>query len=147
MPTAGRLAGALCFALLGALLAYLTIPLFKEARVPSFWWPLTIGSGLWAGWVVVGSRVGRGISSAIGNGLTGVAAQVFWILFVLASVEMVQKSLRKSYDSALEAIVNVFELGIGHAVVFGANMDVLTAIVAGGIVCGLIAEFFGRRLP
>ena len=144
MPTAGRLAGALAFAVLGAYLAQLTMPLFKEGRIPSYWLPLTIGAGLWAGWVVVGSRAGRGSRPAIGNGLTGAFAQVFWILFVISGVDMVKKSLRKSYDNPLEALVNVFELGAEHAIALGSS-EVLVTIVVGGIIGGLFTEFFAKR--
>ena len=144
MPTAGRLAGAFAFALLGAYLAYLTIPLFEEGRTPSYWWPLTIGAGFWSGWVVVGSRVGRGTSAAIGNGLTGIAAQLFWTLFLMSGVDMIKKAMRKSYDNVLEAIVNIFELGAEHAVNLG-SMEVIVTALAGGVLCGFFAEFFGRR--
>jgi hypothetical protein len=145
MPTAGRLVGAITFALLGAYLAYLTAPLFKEGRIPSYWWPLTIGAGLWAGWVVVGARVGRGYRAAMGNGITGIAAQIFWILFVLSAVDMIKKSLRKSYDNPLEAVVNVFELGAEHAVVLGTK-EVIVFAIAAAIVSAVLAEYFSRRI-
>lgn len=146
MPTAGRLIGAICFGALGAYLGLLAIPYFEDGRVPSFWWPLVALAGVWSGWVVVGKRGGLGYSSAIGNGLTGVATTIFWILFVTAFADMIQKSFRRSYDDPLEAIVNVFELGIEHGIRL-AQSDVILAALIGGVVAGLITEFFARRYP
>lgn len=146
MPTAGRLAGAIAFGVLGAYLAFITIPLFEEGKQPGYWWFLCIGAGVWSGWVVVGKRAGRGYGSGIGNGLTGVVAQVFWILFIFSSMVMLQKSLRRSYDGPVEAVVNIFELMIEHAMPF-ATSDVLTAIGVGGVLGGLVAEYYGRRYP
>lgn len=146
MPTGGRLVGAICFAALGAYLALLAIPFFEDGQVPSFWWPLCILAGVWSGWVVVGKRVGQGYSAAIGNGLTGTATLIFWIIFVISFVDMIEKSFRRSYDDPLEAIVNVFELGIEHALRLG-QMDVIVAALVGGVIGGIVTEFFGRRLP
>ena len=146
MPTAGRLIGAICFAALGAYLGLLALPYFEDGQVPSYWFPLCAGAGLWSGWVVVGKRAGLGYSSGIGNGLTGVATTIFWILFAISSADMIKKSFRKSYDDPLEAIVNIFELGLEHAIRLGQSEVVVTALV-GGVVAGLITEFFARRYP
>jgi len=146
MPTGGRLVGAICFAALGAYLALLCLSYFEDGQIPRFWWPLCCLAGVWSGWVVVGKRVGLGYSASIGNGLTGTAALVFWIVFVIAFVDMVEKSFRKSYGDPLEAIVNVFELGLEHALRLG-QADVIVAALVGGVIGGLVTEFLGRRLP
>ena len=144
MPTTGRLVGALCFAALGLYLGYLAQPYFEEGRIPSYWWPLCGLAGVWTGWVVVGKRVGLGFSSSIGNGLTGLAAMVFWILFIMSFTDMIKKSFRRSYDDPLEALVNVFQIGIEHAVRLGQS-DVIVAGLVGGVIAGIVTEVFGRR--
>jgi len=144
MPTTGRLVGAICFAALGLYLGYLAQPFFEEGRIPTYWWPLCGLAGAWSGWVVVGKRAGRGYSPAIGNGLTGTATLIFWILFIMSFVDMIEKSFRRSYDDPLEALVDVFQLGIEHAVRLG-QMDVIVTALVGGVLAGIVTEFFGRR--
>lgn len=146
MPTGGRLIGAICFGFLGAYIAYIAGPLFEDGRQPNYWFPLCGLAGIWSGWVVVGKRAGRGYSSGVGNGLTGAAAMIFWILFLMSFADMISKSLRRSYDDPVEALVNVFEIASEYAVRF-ATADVIIALLVGGVVGGLVTEFFGRRFP
>lgn len=146
MPTAGRLTSALALAILGGYIAYLTVPLFDEGSVPSFWFPLSIGAGIWAGWVVMGKRAGRGYSAAVGNGFTGVAAMVFWILFLLCGFEMLRKSMRRSYDGPIEAVIDVFALMSDYALQF-FTADVIVALVVGAIAAAFFSEFYAKRFP
>ena len=146
MPTAGRLTAALALAVLGAYLAYISLPRFDEGAVPGFWWPLCILTGVWAGWVVMGKRAGRGYSAAVGNGFTGMAAMVFWILFLMASAEMLRKSMRRSYDGPVEAVIDVFQLTLANAQQF-ASAEVGTALVVGAIGAAFFSEFYAQRFP
>lgn len=146
MPTAGRLIGALSFAVLGAYLAFITAPLFEEGKTPAFWYPLSILAGLWAGWTIVGRRAGNGYSASVGLSLTGAASQAFWVLFIMSGYDMVKKSTRFAYDGPVEAVVNVFELGAEYALRF-ATSEVLLALIVGGVIAGLFTEFFARRYP
>ena len=146
MPTAGRLIGALSFAMLGAYLAFVTGPLFEEGKTPGYWFPLCIVAGVWAGWTIVGRSSGNGYSSSVGLSLTGVVAQAFWALFIHAGIEMIGKSMRRSYDGPVEAVINVFEIAGGYAMRF-ATMDVLTTMVVGALAAGMFTEFFARRYP
>ena len=146
MLTAGRLIGAGCFAILGACIAYTTSPLFEEGQQPSFWYALCIFAGAWAGWVVVGGRSGNGYASSVGVSLTGVVAQSFWILFILSGYEMIGKSMRRSYDGPIEAVVNVFEI-LGLYLLRFATVDLITLLVVGALAAGLFTEFFARRYP
>lgn len=146
MPTAGRLIGALTFAVLGAYLAFETVPLFEEGKSPGFWYPLCMLAGVWAGWTIVGRRAGQGYSSSVGLSLTGVAAQSFWVLFLLSGYEMIGKSMRRSYDGPVEAVINVFEIGGEYAIRF-ATIEVITVLIAGALMAGMFTEFFARRYP
>lgn len=146
MPTAGRLIGAFAFAIVAAYLAYVTTPLFEEGRRPSFWYPLCICVGLWAGWAIVGRRSGHGYSASVGLSMTGIAALAFWILFIYSSYDMIGKSMRKAYDGPVEAVVNVFELLAKYGLQF-MTLDVITALVVGGFIAGMFTEFFARRYP
>lgn len=144
MPTAGRLTAGIVMALVGGYVAYIAGPLFSEGKQPSFWFPLCIATGLWAGWVVVGKRAGRGYRAAIGNGLTGGAALAFWVVFIVSFEEMIRKSMRRAYDGPMEAITDVFEIALEVVRQIG-TLDVLVALAVGAILAGLIAEFYSKR--
>lgn len=144
MPTAGRLFGAVTFALLGLAVAVYAAPTFEEGTLPSYWFPLCVIAGLWAGWVVVGKNAGKGHGSS--GGLTGAVSMAFWILFIVAFLTMVAKSMRRAYDGPVEAVINVaqemFELAVALY-----SPTLIAIVLGGGVVCGLITEFFGKRLP
>jgi ABC-type antimicrobial peptide transport system permease subunit len=146
MPTAGRLAASVAFMILGGYLAYLSIPLFDEGTAPGYWYPLSVAAGAVTGWIMVGARAGRGYSSAVGNGLTGVAAMIFWILFILCFVIMIGKSMRRNYDGPVEAVVNVFELILNEGQKL-ASAEVIGTALLGAVIAGIFAEFIARRLP
>jgi len=146
MPTAGRLAAAVAFAAIGAYIAMLFGPLFQEGKEPSWWWPLCIGAGVWSGWVVVGKRAGRGYSSGIGNGLTGIAAHAFWIVFALSFADMIRRALRRSFDGPVEAIVGVFEIMGEYGQQF-ADVRAIGIVIICGAAGGLFTEFFAKRFP
>lgn len=144
MPTAARLTSAMALAVLGAYFAYITVPRFTEGSLPGFWYPLCIAAGVWAGWVVMGKRMGNGYSAAVGNGFTGVFAQVFWIFFILAFVDMLQKSMRRSYDGPVEALID----GAQIALEYGGELfsvDLVIALVVGAIAAAFFSEFYAQR--
>jgi len=67
-------------------------------------------------------------------------------LFLFSFHEMVKKSLRKSYDGPVEAVVNVFEIMLEWAQVF-AVQELGIVIAVGSALAGLITEFVGKRWP
>lgn len=146
MPTAGRLIAGLCFAILGFVIAIMTVPLWEEGRSPQYWFPLCVLAGIWSGWTLVGPKTGRGFGSSVGLSLTAVASQAFWILFMISGYDMIRKAMRKSYDGPVDAVINIFEIGGKYALQF-ATVDVIIALVAGGIISGLFTEFFARLYP
>ncbi len=96
------------------------------------------------GWVVIGSRVGTDYVTALSIGLTGVVAMVFWGLFAQAFNEMLRLALSRRYDGPVEAVVDIFQLGID----FGANLmhlNILATLFVGGLAAGVLAEFVHRR--
>lgn len=144
MPTAAKLVAGLCLAALGYLVSdqiRLLLPANTDFGAFNY---VNAAIGLLCGWLVIGSRAGRGTAAAIGNGFTGTMAMVVWGLFVQACNEMVAESLKRRYDTVVEAIASVFE----HMIEFGQTMlvpEVILTLLVGGIATGLVAEFAAGR--
>ncbi len=144
MPTAGRLVAAILFGLIAWQVSQMLKPLFPESVALGRFAEVNAVIGIFVGWTVVGSRVGQGWRAAVGYGLTGAAALVFWGLFLQSFGEMIRRSLRKQYDGAMDAVVGVFELMIEHVQIMVA-VPVIVTLILGGIVAGLIIEWSARR--
>ncbi len=143
MPTAAKLVAALCLAALGFIVSEQIKPLMPEGTDFGIFSFVNLALGLICGWVIVGSRAGRGFAAAIGNGVTGVAALVFWGLFVQGCNKMVDEAMRNRYDGPVEAFAAVFEL-IGEYLVIMNDSTVITTLLVGALILGLLTEFAGR---
>lgn len=146
MPTAGRLSGAVIFALLGWYFATVSVPFFPESRPPDWWMSTCTIVGLLLGWRLVGTRAGHGYNPAFGIGLTAGAALGAWLLFILSVVQMIKNSMRLRYDGPMEAVVDTFNLMLEFAIQFQSVQLVLTLLI-GGVLCAWITEAFGQRYP
>ncbi len=144
MPTAAKAIAALCL----AALAYISSELVKTL-LPEIvnWGNFSIWNaalGAVVGWFVVGSRAGRGTKDAIGNGITGVAALIFWALFLHASYEMFQLSMKRRFDGPVEAFAAVFEIGIEYGSLF-LNPMMIVVFIIGALVTGYLSEYAARH--
>lgn len=146
MPTAARATAAILFGLLGLAFAYQSGPYFPEAKEPFYWYPLNGIAGAILGWMISGAKAGTGYRAGVAHGITTGAAMIFWVYFLMSSHDMIKKSLRKLYDGPVEAVVNVFEIMLDWGERFLVQ-DLLIFFVAGCILCGLVTEFIGKRLP
>jgi hypothetical protein len=144
MPTAGRLTGAMAYALLGGVLGWLLIPFFDAGRVPDYWLAICIAAGLLVGWVLVGTRTGQRTGVAIGTGLTAAAALAFWVLFVVGARRMVGDSMRGRYDGPTDAVIGVFANMIDDAQQF-ADPAILLLLVLGSVAAALLTNLIGTR--
>ncbi|MCF2870490.1 TrgA family protein [Octadecabacter sp. G9-8] len=144
MPTMGRLVGAILFGGLAWYTTLLIIPLFPENAPLGMFQEVNTFFGLVAGWTVAGPRAGLGYVAAFSYGLTALVSMVVMALFFNSSVVMIEQSLRKRYDGPGEAVTDVFQMFVDHALLM-ATPEIIGTLVVGGIVGGLITEFFGRR--
>ena len=144
MPTMGRLVGAILFAGLAWYTSLLIIPLFPVGTNLGLFQEVNTFFGLIAGWTVAGPRAGLGYVAAFSCGLTALVAMVVIALFFNSSVVMVEQSLRKRYDGPGEAVTDVFQMFVDHAIMM-ATPEIIGTLLIGGIVGGLVTEFFGRR--
>ncbi|SEN61937.1 hypothetical protein SAMN04488003_12318 [Loktanella fryxellensis] len=144
MPTAGRLTGAMAYALLGGVLAWLLIPFFDAGRVPDYWAATCVGTGLLVGWILVGTRVNQRTGVAIGTGLTAAAALAFWVLFIIGARRMIADSMRGRYDGPTDAVIGVFANMIDDGQQF-ADPAILLLLVLGSLAAALLTNLIGTR--
>jgi hypothetical protein len=144
MPTATRLVSALCLGGLGWIASEMIRPLMPpETAFGWFNW-VNVALGVLCGWFVLGPRSGRGYGEAIGAGLTGLGALVFWALFAQSFYEMISRSLDRRYDGPVEALIGIFEnaMELGQHVI---DLPLIATLIGGGILSGFVAEFVARR--
>lgn len=143
MPTAARLIAALVLAATAWVVSQ-TVKQYLPEGLDFGWFDyLNMALGLLVGWIVIGSRSGRGLSSAIGNGLTGAVILTFWGIFLQAANEMLQKSMNRRYDGPTEAILDIFEM-CWEYVLHVVNPDVAGPLFLGGILAGILSELASR---
>lgn len=144
MPTAAKIAAALLFAALAWIASRLTFPLWPEGSSPGRFAEVNAALGLVLGWRMAGARAGQGAAAAIGTGLTTAVTVAVLALFVHGFVLMMGDALRRRFDGPVEALVAVF----GHLVEQArllASAPVIATILGGGILAGLVTEWFGRN--
>ena len=146
MPTAARLAAAICMALVGYILSLMVMPLMPESTDFGYFIPVNIGLGLVVGWVVMGRRAGRGTTSAINNGLTGIFVLLLWGIGVQACYGMLRLAMRHRYDGPLEALTAIFSIGAEFGLVIATVPIGLTILVA-AVVSGLVTEYAKNTWP
>lgn len=144
MPTMGRLVGAILFGALAWYVTLLIMPLFPEGTNLGWFQEVNTAIGLFAGWTIAGPRAGTGYVACFSYGLTTLVAMVVMALFFNSFVVMIERSLRKRYKGPGEAVTDVFALFMDHAALM-ATGAILTTLLIGGLVAGLVTEFFGKR--
>ena len=137
--TTARLIAAVFLAVTGWLVSLQIRPLMPESTAFGYFNYVNAGLGLAVGWVVIGSRLGRGISNAIGVGVTAAVSLLFWGLFLQASREMFALANKRRYDGPMEAIIGVFEIGVEYGTI-AATPTVMAVLFGGGIVTAVLAE-------
>lgn len=141
--TAARLVAAILLAITGWLASQLIMPLMPEATAFGIFAYVNAALGAMVGWVVIGSRAGRGMSNAIGVGITAAVALIFWGLLVQSSREMFALANKRRYDGPIEAMVGVFEIGVEYLAIM-ATPTVIGALLVGGIVSAVLSERAAR---
>ncbi len=144
MPTAAKVVAAILFAALAWVTSEMIKPLFPDERNVGRFSEVNAVIGLFVGWIVAGSRAKTTLANAVSYGLTATVALVFWSLLLQSFGEMIRFSLNKRYDGPAEAVIGVFSLMYEYGMLM-AELHVIATLVIGGILAGLITEFFGRR--
>jgi len=144
MPTAARLFASIAFTVLG----YLATGIYRSglpSETPTgALLPVCAAIGFLCGWIVMGKRVGKGYYAAAGTGVRTAATMVFFALLGFSVYEMVLRSMRKRYDGVFSAIEGTFDI----ILIYGAPLlrpDPVIALVVGGVLGGMLAEWAGRQ--
>jgi hypothetical protein len=144
MPTGAKLIAAICFAVVGWILAnYFALNMPDASAVGPIREAAAV-IGAVVGWTVMGPSVGKGYVEAAGSGIKTAVVLAFVALFCLALKEMLDNSVKLRYDGALDAILDVFQTMAKRAQSL-LSMGVFGTILLGGIIAGLLSENAGRR--
>ncbi|WP_170788573.1 TrgA family protein [Ruegeria lacuscaerulensis] len=144
MPTASRLVAATCLLVVAFLVSSMVIENGEEGKDYGWFTYVNMLLGVICGWKVMGKRAGRGWTAGVNNGLTGMAALVFWGLFVQGCNEMIRLAMRHRYDGPFEALLAIFQISVE----FGQQLltpEILWTLAIGALVAGLATEEASRR--
>ncbi|SEL31461.1 TrgA family protein [Roseovarius nanhaiticus] len=144
LPTAARLVAALSLGALGWFASDLVRPLMPEGTAFGWFNYVNAVLGLLCGWIVIGSRAGRGMVDALANGLTGVLALIIWAFFLQSLNLMLKQSMENRYDGPAEAIIGIFDNAVDYAQYLIDPM-LIGVLLIGGMLCGVLAEAASRR--
>ncbi len=144
MPNAARLVAATCLAILAFIVSGQVMSRMPEGTGFGYFTYVNIGLGIVCGWIVMGKRAGRGTTSAINNGLTGVASLLFWALFVQGAYKMFQQAMRNWYDGPFEAVLAIFEEAAEYGLIL-LSPSIIATLLIGAILSGLATEHAWRN--
>jgi hypothetical protein len=144
MPTGAKLVAAICFAVVGWVLANYYAVNMPDATAAG---PIRVAAaliGAVVGWMVMGPTVGKGYVEAAGSGIKTAVVLTVVALFGLALSEMLENSVKMRYEGPLEAIMDIFQTMALRSQAL-LSVGVFATIFLGGIVAGLVTENAGRR--
>ncbi|RLK10389.1 TrgA family protein [Ruegeria conchae] len=144
MPTASRLVAALCLLVIAFLVSSMIINNGEEGKSYGWFTYVNMLLAVTCGWVIMGKRAGRGWTAAVNNGLTGVAALVFWGLFVQGTYEMFSQAMRHRYGGPFEALLEIFKIGVAYGEQLLPS-EILITLGIGAVVTGILTEIAYRR--
>jgi len=144
MPTAAKLTAATFFALLGWFSGDLVRELLPEGSRTGLLNVVLAGIGLLSGNFMSGRHAGDGVRAALGYGLTSSALLAFWGVFIFAGYEMLQRSIGRRYDGAVEALQSMVAIGLEYGILI-ATPAIFVTLLIGGLFGGWITEWVAGR--
>ncbi len=145
MPTSARLAGAVLLGALGFYAAWLTMDYLPDGEPGTYLIPVGAVMGVIIGWVFTGKHLDGGKGSGFAVGFGSAVLLAFWVAFLFAMEEMVDRSMRNSYGgSPTDAVQDVFNIMIdyGREIV---SLEVVVTLAVGGVIAGFITSFVGKH--
>jgi hypothetical protein len=146
MPTAARLLAALALAATAWIASDLYKAVLPEGTQVGKLSPVNAVFGLLTGWIVLGRLTdGSSYLRAVGHGIRGGVTVLFWALLFWSLWRMLLLSMQKRYSGPAEAIDAFFDLIARYAMLLTRDPAPAAALLAGGILSGLLAEWAARR--
>ncbi len=145
MPTFARLAGAVLLAALGFYAAMLAKAYLPDGEPGTYLIPVSAVMGAIVGWMFTGKHLDGGTGSGPAIGISSAVLLAFWVAFLFAMEEMIDRSMRNSYGgSPTDAVQDVFNIMIDYAREI-VKLDVVLTLAIGGLIVGVITAFVGRH--
>lgn len=145
MPTASKIVAAICFAFFGAIAAQMVETALPEGTQFGYFVPISAVIGLLNGWWIMGRLTGHGYRDAMGSGVRTAITIVVWGLLIFSVYKMVLQSMHVNrYDGPMEAIIAAFGLMLDYGKVL-MTPAILGTFVVGGLICGAVTEWAGKR--
>ena len=146
MPTAAKLVAALLFAMLAALVAWMTLPHAPHLRDPV---RVPLGCallGIIIGWSMLGRRAGTGPGGGLAWGLTTGIVLALASVLLWSGWRMLEWAFRKRYDGPVDAVDGLLVLSFEHAALL-LHPPILATLVLGAALAGLATERAARFWP
>lgn len=144
MPTAAKLTAAVAFALVGWLASGSYMPQMPEGTDFGFFREITAALGFLIGWISLGPAVGRGYREALSLGLRTSLLLLAWALIGFSIYRMILRSTKMVYHDAGEAVLDVPMMMLYYGKLMG-SASFIGALIIGGVLGGMAAEFAARR--
>ncbi|MDA5094682.1 TrgA family protein [Aliiroseovarius sp. KMU-50] len=145
MPTAAKLVAGVFFAALAYLLADMIKPYLPDGRSYAAFSPAFAALGLLVGWRFTGQRLGRGLGTVVGIGLSSGFLLCLWGLILFSGYEMVRMSMRKAYDGPVEAMKGMIGIAVDYVLLIAPQPDVMVALVLGSLFGGWLTRITSSR--
>ncbi len=144
MPTAARMITAIIFAGLAYYTSNIAKTLLPEGTAVGVFTQWAMFVSALCAWKVIGRLIGRGYKASINTGIYAMGVAMFFVTLMFSIVEMVKRSMKFQYDGPMDAIVNMFGIGLEYGVMFLDPRIGVTLLVR-GILAGIIGEWAENR--
>lgn len=147
MPTGPKLVGAICLAMLAAIVAELSKDAVLADRTMDFGYlTVTCGFvGFFVGWRFLGgTRPEPGLVAEISHGFSGVIIMLLLGFFTLGCYVMLMHALDRRYRDVMEALRGIIDFAIEFAP-FLLRYDTMAALFIGAVVSGLLTGLARRH--
>lgn len=144
MLTASRVVAGVVFAVVTWFACEFVVLTLPDDTNPGLFSVLSAALAFVIAWRIAGPQQRIGYGAAFSNGLTTALAVTFCVTFLHAGIKMIRLSMRKSYDGAMEAVVDMFRIAGEYAMIAATPAPIATMVI-GGIGAGLIIEWASRR--
>jgi zinc transporter ZupT len=147
MPTGPKLVGAVCLAILAAIVAELAKLSVLADRSMSFGYFTVVSAlvGAFVGWRFLGgSRPEPGLAPTVAHGFSAVILMMLCGLFVFGCYDMLMNALDRHYRDVAQALRGIIDFAIEFTP-FLMRYDIIIVLFVGAVVSGLLTGLARRH--